>query len=68
LAILFKKVRKKYFKLKTFLQNPKPPSPMNKPDPALEALRNEPPVKEPYSGGNGEVAKKAALQAQQVIF
>jgi hypothetical protein len=41
---------------------------MNKPDPALEALRNEPPVKEPYSGGNGEVAKKAALQAQQVIF
>jgi len=47
-------------------QNPKPPTPPIKMDPQLEALKNEPPIKEPYCGGNGEAAKKAALQAQQV--
>ena len=44
-------------------QNPKPPSPQNKNEP-LEPIKIEP-VKEPYNGGCGEAAKKAALQAQQ---
>ena len=44
-------------------QNPRPPSTTIKLD---EVPKIDPPVKEPYNGGTGEAAKKAALQAQQV--
>ena len=45
-------------------QNPRPPSSNTKLEPEVQKI--EPPIKEPYNGGTGEAAKKAALQAQQV--
>ena len=45
-------------------QNPRPPSSNTKLEPEVQKI--ETPIKEPYNGGTGEAAKKAAMQAQQV--